>query len=358
MSAGAPRAVLAGAGIAVPERQIDNRMLARVMDTSEEWILERSGISTRYYVEPGVASSDLGAEAAAAALDDAGMAAAELDYIVCATMTPDHYFPGSGTAIQRKLGIEPLPALDIRQQCAGYAYGLQVVDALIRSRLARRVLLVGSDVHSALIPFSPETWAVLLGDADGPLAPEHYEYNTRFRHLVVLFGDGAGAMVFRGEEDSAAGILGSALYGDGGEKEILYVPGVGSAHRPWVDAAMLEASAQVPVMDGRKVFKLAVSHMPKATVDLLGRHHLTLDDVDLLVMHQANLRINQAAQRALGLPDERVHNNIQRYGNTTSATLPICFHEARGQGKAPPGSLVAFTALGAGLHWGSVLMRL
>ncbi len=356
-SDGRPRAVLAGAGISIPPRESDNRMLARVMDTSDEWILERSGISTRFYVEPGVASSDLGAAAATAALEDAGMAAAELDYIVCATMTPDHYFPGSGTAIQKKLGIDPLPALDIRQQCAGYAYGLQVVDALIRGGLARRVLLVGCDVHSALIPFSPESWAVLLGDEEGPLDRQHYEHNSRFRHLLVLFGDGAGAMVFRADEESSAGILGSALYGDGGEKEILYVPGVGSAHRPWVDAEMLAASAQVPVMDGRKVFKLAVSHMPNATRDLLARHGLALDDLDLLVMHQANLRINQAAQRALGLPDERVHNNIQRYGNTTSATLPICFHEARSEGKAPPGALVAFTALGAGLHWGSVLLR-
>ncbi len=357
MSSPTPRAVLAGTGIAVPSREIDNAMLARVMDTSDEWILERSGISTRFYVEAGVASSDLGAEAAAAALEDAGMAAEELDYIVCATMTPDHYFPGAGTSIQHKLGIDPLPVLDIRQQCAGFAYGLQVVDALIRGGLARRVLLVGSDVHSCLMPYSEATWKVLLGDADGPLDAADYEHNSRFRHLLVLFGDAAGAMVFRAERQSESGILGSALFGDGGQKEILYVPGVGSAHRPWIDMVMLETSTQVPVMDGRKVFKLAVSHMPRATADLLAAQELSLEDLDLLVMHQANLRINQAAQRALRLPDDKVHNNIQRYGNTTSATLPLCFHEAREMGKAPPGSLVAFTALGAGLHWGSVLVR-
>lgn len=351
------RAVLVGTGVSVPARQIDNAMLARVMDTNDEWILERSGIVTRFYVEPGVASSDLGAEAATAALEDAGMAADELDYIVCATMTPDHYFPGIGTSIQRKLGIDPLPALDIRQQCAGFAYGMQVVDALIRGGLARRVLLVGTDVHSSLMPYSAETWEVLLGDSDGPLSAEHYQHNTQFRHLLVLFGDAAGAMVFGAEEGSDAGILGSNLFGDGGQKDILYVPGVGSVHRPWVDVAMIEASIQVPVMDGRKVFKLAVSRMPRATLDLLAGHDLTLDDVDLLVMHQANLRINQAAQRVLKLPDERVHNNIERYGNTTSATLPLCFHDARAVGKVPPGALVAFSALGAGLHWGSVLLR-
>jgi 3-oxoacyl-[acyl-carrier-protein] synthase-3 len=332
-------------------------MLARILETDDQWIRERSGISTRFYVEPGVGSSELGAQAAAKALEDAGMAAQDLDYIVCATMTPDHYFPGSGTLIQERLGIDPLPALDIRQQCAGYAYGLQVVDALIRGGVAENVLLVGCDVHSCLMPFDARTWAVLLGEEDGPLDAERFARNSEFRHLVVLFGDGAGAMVFRAEDGADKGILGSALYGDGRKKDILYVPGVGSAHRPWVDEAMLEAAAQVPVMDGRKVFKLAVSRMPRATRDLLEKHQLGLEDVDLLVMHQANLRINEAAQKVLGLPDEKVHNNIQRYGNTTSATLPICFHEAREAGKVEPGSLVAFAALGAGLHWGSVLLR-
>jgi 3-oxoacyl-[acyl-carrier-protein] synthase-3 len=177
---------------------------------------------------------------------------------------------------------------------------------------------------------------------------------------VVLFGDAAGAMVFRATpgEEGGAGILGSALYGDGGDREILYVPGAGSRHRPWVDAEMIRSGGIIPVMQGRQVYRLAVTRMPEVTRMLLERHGCQLDDLDLLVMHQANLRINEAAQKALGLPDERVHNNIQRYGNTTSATLPLCFHEARQAGKAGPGSLVAFAALGAGLHWGAVLLRL
>ncbi len=353
-----PRAILAGTGVAIPPVEVDNHMLARVIETSDEWIQERSGVVTRYFVEPGVGASDLGAEAARAALADAGLEVGEVDYIVCATMTPDHYFPGSGTLIQDKLGIPALPALDIRQQCAGFAYGLQMVDALIRSGQARTVLLVGTDVHSALMPFSRRTWDVLLGAAEGPLDPEELAWNSRFRHLVVLFGDGAGAMVFRaGSGDRGEGILGSALYGDGGQKEILYVPGVGSARRPWVDAAMVESGESVPVMDGRKVYKLAVTRMPAATREVLERNGFDLEDLDLLIMHQANLRINEAAQKRLGLPDERVHNNIQRFGNTTSGTLPICFHEARQEGKAPPGALVAFAALGAGLHWGAVLLR-
>lgn len=352
------RAVLTGSGISVPPIEIDNQRLSRVMDTGDEWIRERSGIETRYFVEAGTGSSELGAEAARAALADAGVEAGTVDYIVCASMTPDHYFPGCGTLVQEKIGAATVPALDIRQQCAGFAYGLQVTDALIRSGAARRVLLVGCDVHSALMPFSERTWEVLLGNADDRLEKEDFEFNSRFRHLLVLFGDAAGAMVFDAVEgETDRGILGAELHGDGARKEILYVPGVGSAERPFVDAEMIARADSVPVMDGRQVFKLAVTRMPKVTRSVLASHGLTLDDLDLLVMHQANLRINEAAQRTLGLPDERVHNNIRRYGNTTSATLPLCFHEARQQGKATEGSLVAFTALGAGLHWGSVLMR-
>ena len=353
-----PRSLLLGTGIAVPPRRVDNAMLSRVLETSDDWIQERSGIVTRYYVEPGVGASDLGAEAARNAMRAAGVEAAEVDYLVCATMTPDHYFPGSGTLIQDHLGMAPLPALDIRQQCAGFAYGMQVVDALIRSRLARTVLLVGCDVHTALMPFSPRTWRVLYGEEEGPLPAEEFAFNSRFRHLVVLFGDAAGAMVFRAHEaDDGRGILGARLFGEGGEKEILYVPGVGSKRRPYVSMEVLAEAANVPVMDGRAVFKHAVSRMPEVTLQILGDHGLGIADLDLLVMHQANLRINEAARKALGLPEQRVHNNIQKYGNTTSATLPLAFFEAQAEGKAPQGSLVAFTALGAGLHWGSVLMR-
>jgi 3-oxoacyl-[acyl-carrier-protein] synthase-3 len=353
------RAVLAGTGIAIPPLEVDNHMLARIIETDDAWIRERSGVVTRFYVEAGVASSDLGAEAARAALANAGIEAGEIDYLVCATMTPDHYFPGTGTLIQQKLGIGPLPVLDIRQQCAGFAYGLQVVDALIRSGIARTVLLVGADVHTSLMPFSARTFEVLHGRDPGPLPPEDFAWNSRFRHLLVLFGDGGGAMVFRrgGDGDGDRGILGAALFGDGNHRDILYVPGGGSVRRPFVSCEMIRHAETVPVMDGRAVFKLAVTRMPEVTRQVLRACGHGLEDLDLLVMHQANLRINEASQRALGLPDEKVHNNIQRYGNTTSATLPIAFYEARQAGKAPAGALVAFTALGAGLHWGSVLVR-
>ncbi|MCP4656458.1 MAG: ketoacyl-ACP synthase III [bacterium] len=352
------RAVLVGTGIAVPPRKIDNHMLSRVMDTNDEWIRERSGIRTRYYVEPGTGTADLGAMAAQAAVENAGVDPKEIDYLVCATMTPDHYFPGSGTLIQSRLGIPPIPALDLRQQCAGFAYGMQTVDALIRSGIARTVLLVGSDVHSSLIPFSESSWKVLLGEDPGPLDPKQWEWNSQFRHLLVLFGDAAGAMIFRAhDQDDGRGILGSALYGDGDQKEILYVPGIGSAQRPFIDAEMVARGDSIPIMDGQTVFKLAVKQMPKVTREVLAASGFSLDDLGLLIMHQANLRINEAAQKVLRLPPEKVFNNIQEYGNTTSATLPLCFYGARQAGKAPEGTLVAFTALGAGLHYGSVLMR-
>ncbi|MEM1247672.1 MAG: 3-oxoacyl-[acyl-carrier-protein] synthase III C-terminal domain-containing protein [Acidobacteriota bacterium] len=354
------RAQFLGSGVATGSHVIDNHRLARVMDTDDQWVRERSGIVTRRYVDKGVASSDLGADAARAALENAGVGADEVDYIVCATMTPDHYFPGSGTLLQTKLGMDTVPSLDLRQQCAGFAYGLQTVDALIRSGIARTVLLVGCDVHTCLMPFSDRTWELIHSDTDERLDDEEERaWNSRFRHLLVLFGDAAGAMVFRANDSGdGRGIVGHELHGDGANVDILYLPGLGSANRPIVTPDLYGTGEWVPVMEGRSVFKLAVTRMPKVTHSVLETHGHSLDDLDLLVMHQANLRINEAAQKALGLPDERVHNNIQEYGNTTSATLPLCFHEAREQGKAPDGSLVAFTALGAGMHWGSVLLQL
>ncbi len=340
----------------VPPHRVTNFDLARVIDTSDQWIRERSGVVERRYVEEGVAASDLGARAASAAIEDAGLSVEDVDYIVCATMTPDHYFPGCGTIIQEKLGMPSVPALDIRQQCAGFAYGLQMVDALIRSGIAKTVLLVGADVHSALMPFGELSWSAIRGETS-EIPRSEFEHNTKFRGLLVLFGDGAGAMVFQGEDEERRGIIGSRLYGDGKQRDILIMPGVGTAQRPYVSKEMIDRDEAFPVMDGRKVFKLAVTRMPKVTRQVLEDQQLSLEDLDLLVMHQANLRINEAAQKFLKLDDNRVFNNIQNYGNTTSATLPMAFHEAKLAGQAPEGSLVAFTALGAGLHWGSVLVR-
>ncbi len=352
------RAQFLGSGVATGEAVIDNHRLARIMDTDDTWIRERTGIEARCYVHPGTSSSDLGILAGKAALADASIDAEEIDYIVCATQTPDHYFPGAGSMIQHGIGARTVASLDIRQQCAGFAYGMQVTDALIRSGVANKVLLVGTDIHTVFMPYSDATWEALYSEDDREVSEQDYKWNSQWRHLLPLFGDAAGAFVFGASEREDVGIQGSELHGDGKYAHTLHVPGVGSRSRPMVSQAMIDEASWVPVMDGRATFRFAVTKMPEVTKSLVQATGYTLDDVSLLVMHQANLRINEACQKAMGVSDDRVHNNIQQYGNTTSATLPLCFHEALQDGKAKEGDLVAFTALGAGLHWGSVLLRL
>ena len=343
-----------GSGFVTGEHLVTNDQLARLMDTSDEWIRERSGVETRYYVEPGTATSDLGVGAAKKALEDAGVDKSEVDYIVFATMTPDHYFPGCGGILQDKLGIAHIPALDIRQQCTGFLYALQVSDALLKAGQARTVLLVGAEVHSGFMPWT--AWDYLFGRGGVPPTEEEKAVVTRFRDRTVLFGDAAGAVVLRAGEGDR-GLLGFQLHSDGANYQDLYVPGVGFAHRPFVDEAQVREWRHVPEMNGRAVFKMAVSRMPQAVRELCAKHHMTPGDIDLLIAHQANLRINEAVQKALGLPDDRAYNNIQKYGNTTAATIPIALDECRKSGRIKPGQLVCFVGLGSGFHWGAALMR-
>ena len=343
-----------GSGFVTGENLVTNDQLAQVMDTSDAWIRERSGVETRYYVEQGTATSDLGVGAAKKALEDAGVAKDEVDYIVFATMTPDHYFPGCGALLQDKMGMAHIPALDIRQQCTGFIYGLQVSDALLKADQARTVLLVGAEVHSGFMPW--KAWDFLFGRGGEPPTEEEKAVVTRFRDRTVLFGDAGGAVVLRAGEGER-GILGFQLHSDGANFKDLYVPGVGFAHRPFVDEEQVREWRHVPEMNGRAVFKLAVSRMPQAVRELCAKHHLAVGDIDMLIAHQANLRISEAVQRALGLPDERVYNNIQKYGNTTAATIPIALDECRKSGRIRPGQLVCFVGLGSGFHWGAALMR-
>ena len=343
-----------GSGFVTGENLVTNDQLSQVMDTSDAWIRERSGVETRYYVEQGTATSDLGVGAAKKALEDAGVAKEEVDYIVFATMTPDHYFPGCGGILQDKMGMAHIPALDIRQQCTGFIYGLQVSDALLKAGQARTVLLVGAEVHSGFMPW--KAWDFLFGRGGEPPTEEEKAVVTRFRDRTVLFGDAAGAVVLRAGEGER-GILGFQLHSDGSNFKDLYVPGVGFAHRPFVDEEQVREWRHVPEMNGRAVFKLAVSRMPQAVRELCAKHRLAVGDIDMLIAHQANLRISEAVQRALGLPDERVYNNIQKYGNTTAATIPIALDECRKSGRIKPGQLVCFVGLGSGFHWGAALMR-
>ncbi len=348
------RTQILGSGFVTGQNLVTNDQLARMMDTSDEWIRERSGIETRYFVEQGTTTSDLGAGAARKALEDAGVAKEEIDYIVFATMTPDHYFPGCGGILEDKLGLSNVPALDIRQQCTGFIYGLQISDALLKGGQARTVLLVGAEVHTGFMPWTK--WDYLLGRGGEPPTAEEKAVYTTFRDRVVLFGDAGGAVVLR-QGDGDTGLLGFQVHSDGANFKDLYVPGAGFARRPYVNEADVREWRHVPEMNGRAVFKTAVARMPEVVRELCKKQGVQVAEIDLLIAHQANLRINEMVQRVLGLPDDRVYNNIQRYGNTTAATIPIAFDECRKNGRIRPGNLVCFVGLGAGFHWGAALMR-
>jgi len=348
------RAVITGTGMWVPPTVVDNHALGRVMDTTDEWIRIRTGIEKRRYADADTATSDLAVPAAAQAIADAGLQTEDIDYVVFATMTPDCYFPGAAPFLQRKLGLPPIPCLDIRQQCAGFIYALQLTDALIRSGPFRHILIVGAEVHTCLMPWDIEP-VMHAGTEEVP--PEEFERNTQTRDRTVLFGDGAGAVVVSAVDDGDQGILDTLLFTNGDHAERLWTKAGGSAYRPYFHPDMLATGDITPIVEGREVYRLAVRFMPQVTLQILERNGLTLDDVDLLVMHQANLRINEAVQKRLHLPDEKVFNNIQKYGNTTAATIPIAYHEARQCGRVTAGDLVCFVGLGSGLNWGAVLYR-
>ena len=351
------RAVITGTGMYIPPTTVDNHALSKIMDTSDEWIRVRTGIVERHYADPDQATSDLGVPAARQAIEDAGLQPADIDYLVVATMTPDYYFPGSAPFLQRKLGLEHIPCLDIRQQCAGFVYALQLADALIRSGQHRRVLVVGAEVHASMIPWREKTWKVVLGETEDPLSPEEFDLNTTTRDRLVLFGDGAGAVVVEANDDDGRGVVDCLLHTNGDEAERLWTKAGGSAFRPYFTPEMYHSNDVTPIVDGRKVYALAVTFMPQVTREILERNGLGIDDLDLVIMHQANLRINEGVQKRLGLPDEKVFNNIQSYGNTTAATIPIAYHEALEQGRAKPGDLICFVGLGSGLNWGAILYR-
>jgi 3-oxoacyl-[acyl-carrier-protein] synthase-3 len=351
-----PRAVIVGSGSAIPPNRVTNQMMARIMETTDEWIQERSGVEARHFVDPGTASSDLGAAAAARALEMAQISKDEIDLVVFATMTPDHFFPGSGALLQKKLGLKPVPCFDIRQQCVGFPFGLQLADAHIRSGMARTVLLVGAEVHAGFMPWTASQWDYMLGRSDVAPTPKEVAWNNRFRHLTVLFGDGGAAVVVRAMEGER-GVIDTLLHTDGGDYDKLYVPGVGFRHRPYVDVEQLQRGDYVPVMDGRFVFKTATTQMVEVAQEILRKNGVRVEDLALVLMHQANKRINEYCQKALGLPDSKVHHNIERYGNTTAATIPLLWDECIRDGRLHAGDLVLMIAFGAGMNWGAALVR-
>jgi len=351
------KSVITGSGIGVPKNVVRNEALTKIMDTSDEWIRTRSGVEERRYVDSGQGSAELGSIAAQAALSDAGRSKEDIDAIVFATMTPNYFFPGNGPVLQAKMGFpETIPTFDIRQQCSGFLYGLDLVDSLIQSRKYKRLLLIGADVHTPFMPWE-RGWGATIGEPSREPTPEDYAFNTSIRDRTVLFGDGAGAVVVEASEDGNRGFLAARLFTDGSNIQALYVPGVGFRRRPFVTHDQLEKAEPIPVMEGREVFKQAVIRMPDSVRKVCETAGIAVGDIDLLLIHQANLRIIEGVGKALGLPPEKVPHNIERYGNTTAGTLPILYHECVRDGRIKPGMLICFTALGSGLHWGAALYR-
>ncbi|HEU5262955.1 MAG TPA: beta-ketoacyl-ACP synthase III [Gemmatimonadales bacterium] len=329
-----PRTEFIATGFHVPDRVVTNDDLAKMMDTSDEWITQRSGIKTRHWVSEGETGVTLAREAALKALARARLKPSDLDCIVYCTCTPDHFEPGNGVFLQRELGLSDIPALDVRNQCSGFVYGLAVADAWIRIGQYARVLLVGAEVHSRGL-----------------------DKTTRGRDTAVLFGDGAGVAILGPTDDAQRGVLSTHLYADGRHAEKLWVDAPGLAHDPFISEALIREGKHRAVMDGREVFKFASVLMPQSVATALTAHGLTPADVKLLIPHQANLRIIEMVQKAVGLRDDQVYANIQRYGNTTAASIPVALDEALCEGRLRRGDLLILTAFGSGFTWASAAIR-
>ena len=313
---------------------VDNHRLSLLMDTTDEWIQQRSGIRERHFAADDQATSDLALIATRRALEAADLAPESIDFIVFATSTPDYLAPGSGCFLQHKLGIGPVGALDVRTQCSGFLYALSVADLYVRAGEYQRVLVVGAEVQSAALDFT-----------------------TTGRDTAVLFADGAAAVVLGPSDDPERGLLGHRLHADGRFADALAIPAPGTVNRPFIGPQHLEQRRHRLQMDGRLVFKNAVETMPAAVREVADHCGVAVADLDLVIPHQANSRIIDALAGALGLPAEKVVNNIDRTGNTTAATIPIALDEVVRAGRLRTGDLLALVAFGSGFTWAASLIR-
>jgi len=325
------------------------------MDTSNDWITKRTGVEQRHYCAPGVGSSDLAIQAGAAAMADAGVTADEVDLLVTATMTPDEFVPGIAPTVQHGLGLGLVGAYDIRQQCSGFLYGLDVADAAIATGRATTVLVIGAESHAGYMPYGG-SWDILRGNSTDDPDPADYEMATADRGWCVLFGDGAGAMVLQANPD-APGVLGSELNTDGTLADLIRVKAAGFKNQPWLDQAQITAGMHVPTFNGLELFRQAARRMPEAVRAAAHKAGVDVGDIDVVVAHQANERILDAVRKEMGVGSDIIPSNIARFGNTTAATLPLMFDELYRDGRITSGSLVCFTAFGAGAHWGALLYR-
>jgi 3-oxoacyl-[acyl-carrier-protein] synthase-3 len=346
------RSRIAGIGSYVPKQVVTNNDLIKYMDTSDEWIQERTGIKERRFADrTGETTTTMGVEASKIAIERAGITPQDIDFIVFATLSPDYYFPGCGVLLQRAMKMKEIGALDVRNQCSGFVYALSVADQFIKTGMYKNILVVGSEKHSFGLDFS-----------------------TRGRNVSVIFGDGAGAVVLQPIEDQNRGILSTHLHSDGESAEILamFNPGTHANHwttEPVADFdnaeigqmffshAMVEKAQVFPNMDGQAVFKKAVVKFPEVIMEALTANGCSPADIKVLIPHQANLRIAQYVQQKLKLREDQVYNNIQKYGNTTAASVPIALCEAWEEGKIKEGDLVCLAAFGSGFTWGSALLR-
>ena len=331
--AASTRGVVLGTGMAVPERVLTNADLEKMVDTTDEWITTRSGIRERRICAPDQHTRDLAAEAGRNALEEGEVDPADVDVVIVSTATPDHLLPSTACEAQPLLGCHNAACFDISAACAGWLYALTLADGLLATRLYRNVLVIGAEKMSAIIDYTD-------------------------RATCVLFGDGAGAALIcpPGSDNDGSGILATHMQTDGRQATMLWRP-AGGAAMPSTETTRAERLEYVK-QEGREVFKSAVLAMEESSLIALGRAGLSLDDIDLVIPHQANIRIIHAAGSRLGVPDDKVYVNIDRYGNTSSASIPICLAEARAEGRIGPGSTILMTAFGGGFAWGSVVLRL
>ena len=328
-----------GLGHYVPDNVVTNDDLSKVMDTNDAWIQERTGIKERRHVVSGDGdtTTTMGVKAAKIAIERAGIDKDDIDFIIFATLSPDYYFPGPGVLVQRDLGIKTVGALDVRNQCSGFVYAISVADQYIKTGMYKNVLVIGSELHS-----------------------HGLDMTTRGRGVSVIFGDGAGAAILSREEDNSKGILSTHLHSEGqhAEELSLIAPGMG---KRWVTDIIADNDpndeSYFPYMNGQFVFKNAVVRFSEVIIEGLEKNKLKSTDINLLVPHQANLRISQFIQKKFKLTDDQVFNNIMKYGNTTAASIPIALTEAWEEGKVKDGDLVVLAAFGSGFTWGSVIIR-
>ena len=327
-----------GLGKYLPENVVTNDDLTQWMETTDEWIQERTGIKQRRWIDPKTedTTSVMGAKAAKIAIERAGLTKGDIEFIIFATLSPDMYFPGGGVRVQDLLDMPTVGALDVRNQCSGFVYAIAVADQFIKTGMYKNVLVIGSENHSGGL-----------------------EKSTRGRGVTVIFGDGAGAAVLSREEDNSKGILSTHLHSEGKYAEELSLLGPSTGR--WVDQIMEESDpndvSYYPYMNGQFVFKHAVVRFSEAILEGLKANNLSKEDIDMLIPHQANLRISQFIQKKFGLSDDKVYNNIMRYGNTTAASIPIALCEAWEEGKIKEGDNVVLVAFGSGFTWGSVIIK-